>query len=92
MSAGLTVVATDIAGVREVLGPDSQACLAPAGDADALAAAIGRLISDADARARIGNANRVRATTVFSPERLCSAMDALLMNALPNDAPQEAAR
>lgn len=93
MAAGLAVVGSDIAGVREVLGPDNRSCLVPAGDADALAAAIVRLIGDAGIRAHIGNGNRIRATTVFSPERLCSAMDALLMNALSNTAHRkEAAR
>lgn len=93
MAAGLAVVGSDIAGVREVLGPDSQSCLAPAGEADALAAVIVRLVGDAGIRARIGNANRVRVTSVFSPERLCSTMDALLMNALPDAAQRkEAAR
>ena len=86
MSAGLTVVGTDIAGIREVLGADNQACLVPVGDAAALAATIVRLANDTDARARIGAANRVRTAAVFTPERMCTAMDALLLAALPKAA------
>lgn len=78
MAAGLAVAASDIAGVRQVLGAEGDAGLAPAGDPAALAATLLRLIADPAERARLGAANRARAATAFAPERLYAAMDALL--------------
>ena len=43
MTAGLAVAATDVAGVREAVGEEGAQLLAPAGDAEALAAALVRL-------------------------------------------------
>jgi len=67
MAAGLPVVATDIVGTREALG-DGSSQLVPPQDPDAFAAAIVRLLGDPEARRRIGEDNRVRAATVFSPD------------------------
>ena len=50
MSVGVPFVATDHGGVTEVLG--EAGLLVPPGDADALAAAITRLLDDAALRAR----------------------------------------
>ena len=55
MAAGLPVVATDIEGVREAVGPTGVAVLAPPGDHRALANALDRALTDealrSDARA-----------------------------------------
>jgi glycosyltransferase involved in cell wall biosynthesis len=60
LACGLPVVATDAGGVREYVD-ESCGTLAPAGDADALAAAILALARDRDLRARMGRAARERA-------------------------------
>jgi glycosyltransferase involved in cell wall biosynthesis len=57
MRAGLPVVATDIPGIREAVGDDGAAFLAPPGDDGVLAAAILRLVRDPELRERVGNAN-----------------------------------
>jgi glycosyltransferase involved in cell wall biosynthesis len=46
MAAGVPIVASDLPALREVLRDGSNALLAPAGDAAALAAALGRLLHD----------------------------------------------
>ena len=60
---GLPVVATDIRGCREVVRDGETGLLVPVRDADALAAAITRLATDATLRARLGagGARHIRA-------------------------------
>lgn len=50
------IVASDLPSLREVLTHDRTALLVPAGDAGALAAALGRLASDAALRTRLAQA------------------------------------
>jgi phosphatidylinositol alpha-mannosyltransferase len=57
MAAGVPVVASDIAGYREVL-PASAGVLVPPGDAGALADALGELLGDDEVRSRMGAAGR----------------------------------
>jgi starch synthase len=59
MAAGLAVVASDFAPVRELLGPTGV--LVQAGDAAQLGASIGDLAVDAGERARLGALARARA-------------------------------
>ncbi len=66
MACGRPVVATGLGGVPEVLGENGRAgIMVPAGDADALAAEIFRLVRDKSLRARMGEAGRRRAETYF---------------------------
>jgi phosphatidyl-myo-inositol alpha-mannosyltransferase len=57
MAAGVPVVASDIAGYRDVLPPDAGE-LVPPGDPSALADALRRLLADAGLRRRAGEAGR----------------------------------
>jgi phosphatidyl-myo-inositol alpha-mannosyltransferase len=57
MAAGVPVVASDIAGYRDVLPPDAGE-LVPPGDPPALADALRRLLADAGLRRRLGEAGR----------------------------------
>lgn len=50
MAAGLPIVATDVGGVSGALGGGTRGLLVPPGDADAAAAALDRLASDAHTR------------------------------------------
>jgi glycosyltransferase involved in cell wall biosynthesis len=61
MMAGLPVVGTDIRGTREEVVDGITGLLVPAGDAAALAEALGMLCADAGLRARLGAAGRARA-------------------------------
>jgi glycosyltransferase involved in cell wall biosynthesis len=57
MRAGLPVVGTDVPGIREAVGEECAAHLAPPGDDTALAASIICFARDPGLRARIGEAN-----------------------------------
>lgn len=65
MAAGLPVIASDVGGVAEQVEHDVTGLLVPRGDADALAAALQRLIDDPELRRRMGEAGRARATRLF---------------------------
>jgi glycosyltransferase involved in cell wall biosynthesis len=66
MAAGKAVVATDLPGIRDALGPNTAEALVPVGDADGFARAMLRLLKDKALRDQLGTANRARADTEFS--------------------------
>ncbi|MFF3287287.1 glycosyltransferase family 4 protein [Streptomyces sp. NPDC003023] len=67
MATGTPLVATTGGAIPEVAGPDGRTCLAvPPGDADALAAALRRLLDDPDLRVRLGAAGRARVLARFT--------------------------
>lgn len=67
MACATPVVATTGGALPEVAGPDGEtALLVPPGDAEALAAAIGRALDDPELRARIGAAGRERVVRRFT--------------------------
>ncbi|MDQ0842503.1 MULTISPECIES: glycosyltransferase family 4 protein [unclassified Streptomyces] len=67
MATGTPLVATTGGAIPEVAGPDGETCLAvPPGDAEALAAALRRLLGDPDLRARLGDAGRARVLARFT--------------------------
>jgi glycosyltransferase involved in cell wall biosynthesis len=82
MAAGLAVVATDIPGVREALGVESDSVLVPVADAEAMADAILRISAEAETRRALGDANRRRAEDDFNPRRMCEDTFAILQNGL----------
>lgn len=61
MAAGLAVVATDIAGYRDVARHDREAVLARPDDATSLAGAIARVLDDPLLRSRLRAAGAARA-------------------------------
>ncbi len=69
MAAGLAVAATDIEGVREVVGPSEL--LAPVGDAAALSHTILKLASDPALCEKIGAQNRKRIVDNYDARRMC---------------------
>ncbi|GAA1259628.1 glycosyltransferase family 4 protein [Streptomyces javensis] len=70
MATGTPLVATTGGAIPEVAGADGDTCLAvPPGDADALAAALTRLLGDADLRRRLGAAGRDRVLRRFTWEQ-----------------------
>lgn len=67
MVNGLPVVASDLVELRELLGDDEAGLLFPAGDEDAAAHALMRLVSDPSLRASLGDRGRAKAQS-FRPE------------------------
>ncbi len=65
---GIPVIATDIRGCREVVADGQTGILVPPRDVDALAAAMERLVVDADLRARMGAAAREKAVREFDQQ------------------------
>lgn len=66
MSYSLPVVSTDVAGIPEMVSDGTSGFLVPAGNADALADRLGRLIADRDLRRRMGGEGRRRVELEFS--------------------------
>ncbi|MCD0483741.1 glycosyltransferase [Streptacidiphilus sp. ASG 303] len=64
-AAGLPMVLSDIRGCREIGTHGEHLLLVPPGDPAALAAAVDRLLTDADLRRRLGGAARRRAREAF---------------------------
>ena len=85
MMMGRPVVATDIRGSREEVVDGETGLLAPAGDADALAAAWLRLIDDAPLRARMGAAGRARALQLYDEAKVVALQIAAIRAHLPPD-------
>lgn len=68
MACGTPVVASALAGIRGVIGPEAGLAVPP-GNVTRLAAAIGDMLDDAASSGRRAVAARQRAVTVFSRER-----------------------
>lgn len=69
MAAGLAVAATDIEGIREVLG--DKRFLAPPNDAERLARIILELAADPELRTTVGAANQKRIKARYNAQRMC---------------------
>src|SRR5262249_3313484 len=69
-ACGRPIVATDVPGCREIARQDYNALLVPTDDAGALAAAIDKLVHDADLRWRFGAASRRLVEAEFSAARI----------------------
>lgn len=76
-AVGRPLVTRDGPGLREVLEPGVHCLACPAGDPDALAAAIVRLLDDRALGARLGDAARERVTGAFGPEAQAARTRAL---------------
>ncbi len=86
MAAGLAVAGTDIAGIREAVGPVGWPFLTPPGDADALAASILKLAHDPVLCAQVGAENQTRISTEYDANRMCRETVSLLVNFFPEAA------
>ncbi|MFC9431727.1 glycosyltransferase family 4 protein [Streptomyces sp. NPDC056987] len=83
MATGTPLVATTGGAIPEVAGADGESCLAvPPGDAGALAAALGRLLDDAELRARLGAAGRERVLARFTWARAAQGTAELYREAI----------
>lgn len=66
MMAGIPTAATDLPGASGVLLPAGAGLVAPAGDAEAMADILRKLVSDPERRARMGAAGRAAAESEYN--------------------------
>jgi starch synthase len=78
MASGLPTVTIDRAPLTEIVRAGEEGVHVPEADAAALAAAIERLADAPAERARLGASARARVVEMFSWERHCRQLDALL--------------
>ncbi|MCG3127745.1 MAG: putative glycosyltransferase EpsD [Phycisphaerae bacterium] len=77
MALGRPAVATDVPGTDEVVVNERTGLLAPAGDADALAAALDRMCQDDALRRTLGEASRRRAAQHFDENAVLDRLEYL---------------
>jgi glycosyltransferase involved in cell wall biosynthesis len=77
MQAGLPVVATSVGGVPEAVADGVTGRLVPTGDAEALAKALTQLLSDPDARSRMGAAGAAMVRERFALDPMIDATAAI---------------
>jgi glycosyltransferase involved in cell wall biosynthesis len=68
MAAGLPVVTTDASGAVDLVGGDGGGIIVSAGDAQAFAGALGRLVDDPEERRRMGAQARVGVARRYSAD------------------------
>lgn len=72
-AAGLPVIGTNVAGILELVSPDTGICVEPA-NPRALARAIQELAGNSERRTSMGEAARRQAATMYSEQRLAQAI------------------
>jgi glycosyltransferase involved in cell wall biosynthesis len=77
MACGLPVISTPVGGITEAVVADETGLIVPPRDADALAAALLRLMGDADLRTRLGSAGLARAQQRFGSSHMLDRMEAI---------------
>jgi glycosyltransferase involved in cell wall biosynthesis len=76
MAARRAVIASAIGGTDELIEDGRDGLLVPPGDPEALAAALARLLNDAELRARLAANARERVEREFSRERMAARVGA----------------
>ena len=76
MASGKPVIATEIPGVRRVVGHEVDGLLVPPGDAPALAGAIDRLARDAGLRRKMGGAGRRKVEEQYDWRAIVARLEA----------------
>jgi glycosyltransferase involved in cell wall biosynthesis len=84
MAAGLPLVISDVGGVSQVVGEDQYGVRVPAGDAAALARAIGSLARAPERRAALGAAAKRRVLESFSTDAMMAKLTRVYESALGN--------
>ncbi len=82
MATGLAVVSTDVSGIPELVRNDENGLLVAPDDAQALASALERLVSDVELRGRLGAAAVATISEKFDADRTILKMDRLFAETL----------
>ena len=80
-AAGLPVLASNVGGIPEILGPDADA-LVPPGNAEVLAHAIGQALQDRGTRHSVALRLKSRVRAAFSADAMTDAVLAAYREAL----------
>ena len=84
MAAGLPIVATDVAGIPDMVRHEQEGLLIPPGDVPALAAAITRLLDSPDLREAMGRRGAERVAEEYDLPRGVENWDRLYRSLLKN--------
>jgi glycosyltransferase involved in cell wall biosynthesis len=82
LAAGTPVVATDVAGTRDVVRHERTGLLSAPGDTTALSAAVTQLLNDRDRARLIGEAGRADVIARFSVEQMVARTESLYCSLL----------
>ena len=82
MASGLPVIASNVGGNGEIVADEGVGLLVPAGDAEALAGAMSRLIEDPALAQRLATAGAKRVRADFSVEGMLERMETTYRRAL----------
>lgn len=83
MARGLPIVATHVGGNPEVVADGQTGLLVPAGSPEALASAVAVLWADRHLCARMGEAGRLRAESLFDVRAMVAAYEKLYLSESP---------
>ena len=81
MAAGLPAASTDVGDIKAIVAEPNRPFIVPTADEAGLAAALGRLLCSAELRARLGEANRIKAESEFALDTMIAAYDRLFESA-----------
>jgi glycosyltransferase involved in cell wall biosynthesis len=85
MATGKPVIATDSGGAPEIVVPEETGLLVPPENAEALAAALLRLLGDGDLRRRMGEAGVARAREHFDVRRVVEQVQGIYGEMINDD-------
>jgi glycosyltransferase involved in cell wall biosynthesis len=88
LAHGRAVVATPVGGIPSLVEDGVTGLLVPPGDAQALRAAIERLLADRELRRKLGETGRARVTELCSWPRVLDETIAAYEAALSSSAPE----
>ncbi len=77
MAAGLPVAATDVGDVKDMVAAENRPLVVDPADPAGFVAGLARLLTDADMRRRLGEANRRHVRSEFDESAMITAYDAL---------------
>ncbi len=77
LASGVPVASTEVGSISDIVAPGETGFLVPPGDAAALAAAVERILSDPELRARLSRAAREHAERRFTRRAMVAAYERL---------------